>query len=339
MGRDLEHSKITLNGTDWSNAYILDYPGGAGGELLSEMMARDTRAINFSDKGDSDSVIDSIGNNLSSGNFSASVKKLFGYNSIDDVPKGKSGVNELKKIIKLSLFLRKIEIKSGFSYPNVNLFLNGMTDEVDDLLTNILYSTTNGNIVVRSHHTGFALEQLENAKVLRLYPKSNSDFIHLRLRMGLLKWNSLKQVPKTFYTAETIDENLKQIARKQGDKLFGWQIEVSHKGKQISKSAYDDFLNHTFQLPFTSYDTFLLNDNIIDAHRWLYSGMNENDIEIYENVMNTKYKISHHFNKWRKNNIVQMKNIGIDVQKDISIDTALDVLNRDYEEKCIQLKL
>ena len=38
LERNMEDTEITLNGTDWSNLYIIDYAGGCGGEKVGDLM-------------------------------------------------------------------------------------------------------------------------------------------------------------------------------------------------------------------------------------------------------------------------------------------------------------
>ena len=35
----MDYSQITLNGKDWSNLYLVDYPGGAGGEMFVSLLS------------------------------------------------------------------------------------------------------------------------------------------------------------------------------------------------------------------------------------------------------------------------------------------------------------
>ena len=39
LERNMEDTEITLNGTDWSNLYIIDYAGGCGGEVMCDLIS------------------------------------------------------------------------------------------------------------------------------------------------------------------------------------------------------------------------------------------------------------------------------------------------------------
>jgi len=171
----MEDTEITLNGTDWSNLYIIDYAGGCGGEMMCDLISDKVDAQFSIPKSSSQSfAIDSFDNlyvTYSLVLVHADINQYRGYKCKESAPELHSD-ETMKHNLKVNLIHRDKDIswKMGFSTE----------DERDSLVRNTHFTK---NYILRSHRNS-DWSSFTNAKVIRIYPWTKS---HLTQSLMFLK--------------------------------------------------------------------------------------------------------------------------------------------------------
>jgi hypothetical protein len=171
----MEDTEITLNGTDWSNLYIIDYAGGCGGEMMCDLISDKVDAQFSIPKSSSQSfAIDSFDNlyvTYSLVLVHADINQYRGYKCKESAPELHSD-ETIKHNLKVNLIHRNKDIswKMGFSTE----------DERDSLVRNTHFTK---NYILRSHRNS-DWSSFTNAKVIRIYPWTKS---HLTQSLMFLK--------------------------------------------------------------------------------------------------------------------------------------------------------
>lgn len=326
------NSQITLNGKDWSNLYLVDYPGGAGGEMFTTMLA-DNLGIEYGDKTSTlqSTVTDSCGNGWSSWNFPEYISNsLSVYNYQDTL----NDINISMEVIKVLLHYWKEENNS--TQKRLNL-LSKKSSANPELFRNKAFDAAiKEDVVVRSHFYPNRYEEIPNAKVIRLWPKNVIKGKICVSRMVMLKWLALTNIK----VLKDLPDELYDIAGKQNGKLFEWQNEVFWKHEnnmdfhEFSKMVLTSTDSFGETIPHFDYDC-----NVIDSHDWLFNGLSDNDKLKFEKVTGIEYEENSNVKDWRKNNIEFMKSEGIDVNKDYDVNELAIKALKKYKKLCTQLKL
>jgi hypothetical protein len=171
----MEDTEITLNGTDWSNLYIIDYAGGCGGEMMCDLISDKVDAQFSIPKSSSQSfAIDSFDNlyvTYSLVLVHADINQYRGYKCQESNTPFHSD-ETMKHNLKVNLIHRDKDIswKMGFSTE----------DERDSLVRNTHFTK---NYILRSHRNS-DWSSFTNAKVIRIYPWTKS---HLTQSLMFLK--------------------------------------------------------------------------------------------------------------------------------------------------------
>jgi hypothetical protein len=171
----MENTEITLNGTDWSNLYIIDYAGGCGGEMMCDLISDKVDAQFSIPKSSTQSfAIDSFDNlyvTYSLVLVHADINQYRGYNCKESNTPFHSD-ETMKHNLKVNLIHRNNDIswKMGSS-----------TEDVSDSLVRNTHFTK--NYILRSHRNS-DWSSFTNAKVIRIYPWTNS---HLTESLMMLK--------------------------------------------------------------------------------------------------------------------------------------------------------
>lgn len=330
--------EITLNGIDWSNLYVVDYPGGAGGELFSEMLNYNLNAYRFINKSENNiTVIDSIGNGLSSGNLLDVVRNIYpNLNKVEDIANTKELEISIKASALLWDFSNSVVDKSGDTWDlkTTDTFLSAAIRYFKniDFLNYIVNSNINENIVARSHGIGLPLEELKNSHVIRLYPSSENSALLLNFRMSVSKWLTVKEIKDTdmFYRKNN-SEWIKEIASVQNNKLFEWQIECEYANTIMT---FNDFLENVFDNNVIIDDD---KDNTIDAFNWTFLGLNEKEKMKFKDVIGVDYKEPNTIKNWRLKNNELYDIFNIDIHKPISKNELIYKSQKTYNRICKQI--
>ena len=346
-------TKITLNGKDWSNLIIVDYPGGAGGELLSAKIAKDTNAVNFTPKSKhSTSVVDSAGNEFSSSGFSELAKSL--YRIKDPSYIGVRDAKTLQQIMKFSIVmwdhhqrLRNLNLHIFDKnhpighWPWGLLFQHFIEYFEINIDTDIIPFTN--NVVVRLHYNELETEEhLPGSKRVRLYPVTEHEAFATAVRMCAVKWLDLKK-PENDITSDgdyiTKWPQWLQIAfKKQSGHLFEWQIDSYKKGRNDLTTFEDFYDDYVLKNKRIDKDRATKYDNLISSVSWTDRGLNEIEQEKYSDIVGVRYTDTPELQLWRtKNNNVFADVLGADINTDSEDMLRRKVMKRE-NKLCIQLK-
>lgn len=321
----MDYSQITLNGKDWSNLYLVDYPGGAGGEMFVSMLSGMLNVGEFSKKKPKLNTIvhDSSGNCLASYEFPHYIKRAFDisfpYECVD--------VHQAAFIAKITSFIWDL---SGGTYIFSEKIGNAMIDAhgVEYFIDKMIDIKIDKPIVIRGHHRNLEFEKLDKAKIMRLYPHSENDAKIVYTRMIILKW--LSKYP--FRIIKELPETLQEVATKNNGVLFAWEAENHFKNRNFS---FHEFLNSVYSCvksDVTKVPTYFDYDkNIINCHKWLFSGLDEKDKQLFEKNTNLKYAEPDDVLEWRNNNINFMNSNGIDVNKNYEDEKLKHICYQEYK--------
>lgn len=237
------NTEITLNGKDWSNLYIADYAGGAGGEMFCELLASKIAPKVFWNKSNRNTVVDSVYNMFATDGLPDFITKLCDTD------------NDFKILLKTAIVFSEIvnETSSNWNgnlkYSMIGHLINNIIDMIDDysvLQDKILNTTVDNNVIIRTHDSSQDYESLPNAKVFRIYPKTKEAHNLIFFRIGIVKWLEVS------------------------NGVMQWEIE--NKDKNINADTFEEFVELNFcEWPGDIYK------NTIDALDWLTVGINEID--------------------------------------------------------------
>ena len=230
----MEDTEITLNGTDWSNLYIIDYAGGCGGEMMCDLISDKVDAQFSIPKSSTQSfAIDSFDNlyvTYSLVLVHGDINQYRGYKCKESAPELHSD-ETMKHNLKVNLIHRDKDIswKMGFSTE----------DERDSLVRNTNFTK---NYILRSHRNS-DWSSFTNAKVIRIYPWTKSHLI--QSLMMLKRW----------VTGHSYIEKIKEVVSPSvqewiensvlADTLYGWQWELIIE-RSLRAFNWDSFVEDRF---------------------------------------------------------------------------------------------
>ena len=241
----MEHSEITLNGTDWNNLHLVDYPGGAGGEMFCEMLAEQYSPKVFWKKEHRNTVIDSVYNMFTTSGLPDFMYTFCGNG--DDLEM------TLKTAIVFSETVNKSgrnwdgNLKYGFPGHLINNML-GLIDDYSVYAERIIQTKIDSNVIIRTHDDHRDYELLKNANVYRLYPTSEEAYNIIFFRIGMLKF--LEVLP---------------------DGTMQWELE--NKDKEINAKTFEEFVESNFE-----HWPGIIHENTIDALDWLTKPSDDNNM-------------------------------------------------------------
>lgn len=329
----MDNSQITLNGKDWSNLYLVDYPGGAGGEMFVSLLSDLVGTNEFTNKKTDlySTVTDSCGNGLASYFFPKYIFTMYGVSTPEEC---RYDLVTTTKILKTIIYFWQ---KSNKFHDNAELIADlELQNGIDKTIKKIENYEIKNPVVIRGHHRPLEFEKLKNAKILRLYPSTLQGSKLTYTRMLLLKWLS-------FYSLRNLNKmpkELKELAYEQNGKVFSWQAENYYKDR--FHWTFHDFVKSVYSVvesDFTDIPNHIdFNKNVIDCNNWLFDELSVDDVKKFESVTGLEYKENDEIKKWRENNINLLKEENLDPTKDYDIQSLhLKVLKK-YKKLCTQLR-
>lgn len=317
--------KITLNGTDWSNLYHLDYAGGAGGETLATAIceAAGVKLYTPRKKDVPGGFVDSIWNQL----IPPVTNNIFDT-IINENERYHADVNNhsLERIIKSFIFVKymwtfiHVGKKEIPEYKLIRLL------ESDFDFNKIATSwEINDKLFIRTHHDYRNFNGiLNNSKRLRIYPLKTA--LICNYIMFIKQWIcEFELAPETLETG--VDDYARmyyyKLKKLQNNKVYRWQWEQINKKEEINwKSFVTHFMDRDYLHVLKNEPD---HNNIIEAHDFLFK-CDEKTIDTINSVTHLNFR----YGQFDEFNEVNMKilsdaNICLD---DITETNVLDnVLN------------
>tara|TARA_B110000263_G_C15273120_1_gene494481 strand:- start:606 stop:1610 length:1005 start_codon:yes stop_codon:yes gene_type:complete len=300
LERNMENTEITLNGTDWSNLYIIDYAGGCGGEKIGDFLSAKIDAEFTSPKTDITScAIDSFDNMYITPVLDLANDDISLYRGYKDRETNALFHSEemMKHNLKVNLIHRDKDIswKMGFS-----------TEDERDVLIRSLHFTK--NYILRSHRN-IDWSSFTNAKVIRIYPRSESHITHSL--MLLKRWVQLDpEVPVSdlgkFMSVEALEWVTSNILSKTPELVYQWQRELINTG-DYKKLNWVSFVEDSFKNAENYWTTQTV--NVISPVELVF-GTDESPIRIINDI--TGVDITSDASKaWQQGNIDLLAEHGI----------------------------
>jgi|TARA_B110000881_G_scaffold209242_1_gene215261 hypothetical protein len=281
----MENTEITLNGTDWSNLYIIDYAGGCGGEKMNDFITEKIGAQFTSAKLSSDvhsCAFDSFDNlyitplplHLANNDISL----YSGYKGGET-----NGLFHSEEMMKHNLKVNLIHRDEDMSQK----MESSTEDERDSLVRS---SHFDKNYILRSHRN-INWSSFTNAKVIRIYPSIGS---HLTYSLMMLKrWvQSDPEVPISdlgkFMSAEELEWITTNILSKTPDVVYQWQRELINIGsyKELNWWTFveDSFMGAHYHNDGYERD-YPQTANSIPAVEWVF-GTDDSDLPLWLSIIN-----------------------------------------------------
>jgi hypothetical protein len=251
----MENTEITLNGTDWSNLYIIDYSGGSGGEKMCDFLSEKIDG-QFTIPKSSDingCAIDSFDNlyitpllHLANDD----INLYSGYNG-----KETNGLFHSEDMMKHNLKVNLINRDKDIAWQ----MGVGTQDEIDTLVMDTHFSK---NYILRSHRN-ISWSSFTNAKVIRIYPWVDS---HITYSLMMLKrWVQLDPILvsdlERFMSSDMAKWATDNILSKTPDKLYGWQRELIMTDN-IQNFNWGSFVDNSFKMAGT-FEKLYRNESIL----------------------------------------------------------------------------
>lgn len=301
LERNMEDTEITLNGTDWSNLYIIDYAGGCGGEKVGDFLSAKIDAEFTSPKTDiSGCAIDSFANM-----YITPVLDL----AFDDISlyRGYKGreTNALfhsEEMMKHNLKVNLIHRDKDMSHK-----MKFSTEDERDKLVNDSHFTK--NYILRSHRN-IDWSSFTNAKVINIYPWSDS---HITYSLMMLKrWVQLEPIDfindlGKFMSIDAVEWVKNNILSKTPELIYQWQREVINT-EGYKKLNWKSFVENSFE-NVQSYNHFSLTHDAISPVELVF-GTDESPIRIINDITGVDLT-SDAIKKWQQGNIDLLAEHGI----------------------------
>ena len=278
LERNMENTEITLNGTDWSNLYIVDYAGGCGGEVMCDLISDKVDAQFSIPKSSTlyqSNAIDSFSNlyvTPSLSQVSTDITQYSGYKCKETVTHTHSE-DTIKYNLKVNLIHREEDMSQK---------MESSTEDERDLL--IHSSHFDKNYVLRSHRE-IDWSSFTNAKVIRMYPWIDS---HLTYSLMMLKRWVEPGPPvhyfKKFMTSDMIEWITSNIFCKTPYTLYEWQCDL------IMANSLQDFNWETFVVDkFEEAGDYKKNGcDVISAAKWVFGDSDSTYLDDIENITGVK---------------------------------------------------
>ena len=350
--------RLTLNGTDWSNLYHLDYSGGCGGEYLTELIADKAGAPFEKPTLTNYEIKDSIGSQYATPHIYDYSEPflLKGHYDTDLHSISTWGMN-----IKLWDYFR-FDIKRHLDHLNGDATrVLHFPKHVDKIKIAREHRCT-ASLIVRTHYAKRDYEQFEGMKSLWMYPATQSGIVSVRMflrrhlkamdnfeqdrvknRLGdkMFEWfkkrydsgtgiyyhwqleQALRNKNK-FYNNEDIDGSFEDIV----DTFMGTHSDIKVSEFRIHKRTDKDF-GDVFEWKLNRLQNF------INATEWLF-GFSEDPFNIVEKVtgFNIKSDLVH---SWQQDNIRVIQNAGM--KFDSTQEECKDFILNYYKNNNIKVKV
>ena len=331
----MDYTQITLNGTDYSNLYHVDYGPGCGGEKLAEILAikgecSHCKKEDLNNPNHKYVFDDSFYNAYCVAYFQPWLKP---YTYKSRIPLDKHTLVDMVINLKLIDYFRdKIDMSKT------------ETIHVDKTDYTKLAAGHNikDNVVLRTHWHLREYQKLKNAKSIRMYPIKRGYSIVAR--MFLRRWLVEMNV-KSWGLREVLGDKYMDYAENYYKDVYGgvkyqWQQEILLHQKERFYSdipvdlTYQSFVIQAFQSNSDSRLADVINkeaddyaipiDNIISADEWVFGTATRPLRQIY------KYTGIHiedkYIKDWQEENVNELVAIGIDPRTNPNPYTTMDAI-------------
>ena len=249
----MENTEITLNGTDWSNLYIIDYAGGCGGEKMGDFLSEKVDAeFTIPKTPTQDPAIDSF-DNL----YITPLLELFN----DDISlyRGYKGRESNALFHSEEMMKHNLKVHLIHRDKDISWHMGFSTEDERDSLVRDTHFTK--NYILRSHRN-IDWSSFTNAKVIRIYPWTDSHLTHSL--MMLKRWVEPDTALQGF-DVEKLAWITSNIFSKTPDLLYGWQRELIQIG-DLKNFNWESFVINTFKTA----DEFKHFTSAISPTEWVF---------------------------------------------------------------------
>ena len=330
----MENTQITLNGTDWSNLYHVEYSPGSGGEKLAEIFAikgECSHCKQVEPHNDSHKYIydDSFYSAYTTPYFQPWLKP---YTYKSRIPLDKHTLIDMSINLKLiDYFRHKIDKKTD---EDIHV------DKTDYTKIAAGHKVTD-NVVLRTHYRNRDYQRLKNAKSIRIYPIRQGHLVVARMfirrwlvEMDIEGWG-LREVLGDKYM-----DYAENYYKDYGGVKYQWQQErLLHQQSRFYSDipvdlSYQSFVIQAFNdngdlkakevVNFEADDYAIPIDNIISANEWIFGTATRPLRQVY------KYTGVHiedeYIKNWQKENRNEIINIGLDPEVKDNAHSTLDTM-------------
>jgi hypothetical protein len=307
LERNMENTEITLNGTDWSNLYIIDYAGGCGGEMMCDILSDKVDAqFSISKSSTQSFAIDSFDNLYVTPSLvlvHTDINQYDGYKYKESNTQIHSD-ETMKHNLKINLIHRgkqdyytNILDKDETTpvYQNSIDLADGPT-EIESLVKDTHFTK---NYVLRSHRNS-DWSSFTNAKVIKIYPLTNSHLTQslMMLKRWVIGHSYIEEIKEA--VSPSIQEWIENSVLT--DTLYSWQCElIIEMGLQAFN--WDSFVEDRFAMHSNE------SKNSIPATDWVF-GTSTLPITMIKTI--TEIDISNDAIKtWQQDNVDLLAQHGI----------------------------
>jgi len=287
----VEDTEITLNGTDWSNLYIIDYAGGCGGEQMCDYLSEKINAqFTIVKSPDQEFAIDSFANMYVTGRLEIVYDDIELYNGYKDIEINSHihSDDTMKHNLKMNLIHRIDDLSQHIE--------DSSQDEIDSLVRDIHFTE---NYILRSHSNTIDWSSFTNANVIRIYSLPRTSHLTYSLMM-LKRWVVKNPYDEEFI--ESVPDSIREwvalniVSTKM---LYNWQLEL------IMYDQVQDFNWSSFvEDRFTNAEIDETSKSTISGTEWVF-GLGEKKNVVGIDISTEEIKT------WQQDNIDLLAEHGI----------------------------
>jgi len=330
----VDYTQITLNGTDWSNLYHVDYSPGSGGEKLAEILAikgecSHCKRVDLNNPNHKYIYDDSFYSTYCTPLFQNYLKP---YTYKSRIPLDRHTLVDM--VINLKLIDKFRDKIDPLSNETIHV---DKTDYTKIAAGHIVKD----NVVLRTHNKKREYQRLKNAKSIRIYPIKAGNYIVAR--MFLRRWLVEMDV-KAWGLREVLGDKYMDYAenyyKDYGGVKYQWQQErLLHQQERFYSDipvdlSYQSFVIQAFNdnsdirakdvINSESDDYVIPIDNIISATEWVFGTATRPLRQIY------KYTGVHieekYIKDWQEENSNELINIGFDPKTHDNPHSTMDTM-------------
>jgi hypothetical protein len=318
----MDYSKITLNGTDWSNLYHCDYCGGGGGELYIDLLSESIKPLHHvSQIKDLTGTVDSFQNILISPFVGGDVRLNIAHPEWfhnHQTPMHLHTINDFRYNLKLMAIAQSMKLKRGeIVDKNLIHYINDNINKLD----------VNEPLVLRSHLKDCGpstsgvnrWKELENSNFVEIYAFSKSHLI--QSMMMIKKWTMSKDKFHwiDFRLRNAIEKldlddriNLHKSLAKSKLKVitYEWQYDYLQLKEWDKVGDTDCFVEERFR-GTAAFEGCSKNNNSIDAVDWVY-GLSDSPLSITKEIMGVDFD-SVRVAEMQRKNVELLRKHGLDL--------------------------
>lgn len=290
----MENTEITLNGSDWSNLYIVDYAGGCGGEKMGDFIsAKVDGQFTITKTPTQDPAIDSFDNLYITPLLHLATDDINRYEGY--MGKETNGLFHSEEMMKHNLKVNLIHREGLVS-----------GDDFDSLVRDTHFTK---NYILRSHRN-IDWSSFTNAKIIRIYPSGGA---HLTYSLMMLKrWVEPDPVPirqlGRFMSVDSLEWIQKNVFSKTPNSFYGWQRELVQRNN-LNNFSWSAFVEDGFNLAEGMGNTVKPSIKDISPVEWVF-GTDSSSIAMVKNATGVDITNSG-IQDWQRGNIDILAEHGI----------------------------